>query len=75
MNFCSGRGDRVKIVLRNTEGFHDWKVDAFNAATQRINAGTEDIIEFTADTAGTYEYYCSVGDHRAKGMKGTLIVE
>lgn len=69
------RGDRVKIVLRNTEGFHDWKIDALNAATKRINAGAEDAMEFTADTAGTFEYYCSVGDHRVKGMKGVLIVE
>jgi plastocyanin len=25
--------------------------------------------------AGEYEWYCPVGDHAAKGMKGTLIVE
>jgi plastocyanin len=24
---------------------------------------------------GTYEYYCPVGDHRAEGMEGKLVVE
>ena len=32
-------------------------------------------VEFVASIAGTFEYYCSVGEHRAKGMKGNLIVE
>ena len=25
--------------------------------------------------AGTYEYYCPVGNHEAEGMKGTLTVK
>jgi plastocyanin len=28
-----------------------------------------------ADKKGTFEYYCSVGQHRALGMKGKLVVE
>lgn len=69
------KGDRVRINLNNTEGFHDWVVDEFNARTKRINAGQSDSIEFTADKTGTFEYYCSVGNHRQMGMVGQLIVE
>ena len=69
------KGDTVQIVFKNTEGMHDWRVDEFSAATKKIKQGEEDTITFVADKAGTFEYYCSVGQHRAMGMKGKLIVE
>jgi len=68
-------GDKVKIILNNEEGFHDWKIDEFNAATQQVSAGKVTSVEFIADKKGTFEYYCSVGQHRANGMLGKLIVE
>jgi plastocyanin len=67
--------DKVKITLNNTEGFHDWKIDEFNAATKQISAGQQDSVEFIASQKGQFEYYCSVGQHRQMGMKGVLIVE
>ena len=67
-------GDTVKITLQNTGGFHDLVIDAFGAATKRIQGGQSDTITFVADKAGTFEYYCSVDGHRAMGMKGTLTV-
>ena len=69
------KGDRVKIILDNTEGFHDWVLDEFNANSGRVQAGQKVEVEFVADQVGTFEYYCSVGNHRAMGMKGNLIVE
>ena len=68
-------GDKVRIEFTSEEGFHDWKVDEFNAATQKVNPGTAASIEFIADKKGAFEYYWSVGQHRANGMKGNLIVE
>lgn len=69
-------GDTVRIVFKNEDGFHDWKIDEFNAATQIIQTGQkETTIEFVANQVGEFEYYCSVGEHRKFGMKGTLIVE
>ncbi len=67
-------GDKVKIIFKNTDGFHDFHIDEFNVATPRISAGQQAVVEFTADKAGSYEFYCSVGNHRAMGMKGTLMV-
>lgn len=69
------KGDKVKVTFKNTEGMHDWKLDEFNAKTNVINAGAEESVEFVANQVGTFEYYCSVGSHRALGMKGNLIVE
>lgn len=68
-------GDTVRINFTNTQGFHDWTVDEFNAKTKQLQAGQTDTVEFTADKAGTFEYYCSVSNHRQMGMKGNLIVE
>ncbi|PIR96004.1 MAG: hypothetical protein COT92_03340 [Candidatus Doudnabacteria bacterium CG10_big_fil_rev_8_21_14_0_10_42_18] len=69
------KGDRVKIVLNNVEGFHDFVIDEFNASTPQIQAPNTAEVEFVADKAGTFEFYCSVGNHRAMGMVGTFIVE
>ena len=68
-------GQKVRIDFTSTEGFHDWVVDEFNARTEQVSAGNSTSVEFTPDKPGTYEYYCSVGNHRAQGMVGKLIVE
>jgi len=69
------QGDIVTINLTNSDGFHDWVVDEFGAATDTIQAGETTSITFVASKKGTFEYYCSVGSHRAQGMVGNLIVE
>lgn len=69
------KGDIVTINLKSTEGFHDWVVDEFDAATERINEGDTTSVTFTADKVGTFQYYCSVGKHRQLGMVGYIIVE
>ncbi len=69
------KGDAVAIIFKNVEGFHDFRIDEFNVATQKIGVGQEETVRFTADKTGTFEYYCSIGQHRAMGMKGTLVVE
>ena len=68
-------GDSVRVEFSSTEGFHDWKVDEFQAATEKVRVGNTTTVEFVADKAGTFEYYCSVGSHRQMGMKGKLVVE
>ena len=69
------KGDKVVITFENTGGTHDFRIDGYNVGTNIINGGEEDEFEFTADKAGTFEYYCSVGNHRQMGMKGTLTVK
>ncbi|OGK12924.1 hypothetical protein A3A93_01710 [Candidatus Roizmanbacteria bacterium RIFCSPLOWO2_01_FULL_38_12] len=69
------KGDTVKIILNNTGGIHDWVIDEFDARTKQINDGETDTVTFVASETGEFEYYCSIGNHRAMGMVGTLIVE
>jgi|SRR3989344_6648649 len=70
------QGDKVRIEFTSIKGFHDWAVDEFGAKTKQVR-DTEGItfVEFVADKKGTFEYYCSIGEHRQQGMKGNLIVE
>lgn len=71
------KGDTVRITFKNTgeKGIHDFVIDEFDVATSELASGEEEEIEFVVDKTGTFEYYCSVGDHRAMGMVGSLIVE
>lgn len=71
------KGDMVKITLTNSGKMsHDWVVDEFTGVKMKqIKNGETDTITFVADTSGTFEYYCSVGQHRKNGMVGKLIVE
>jgi len=69
------QGDTVTINFVSSEGFHDWVVDEFDAATDRVQTGGTTSVTFVADKSGTFEYYCSVGSHREQGMVGSLVVD
>jgi plastocyanin len=69
------KGDKVRIIFKNADGLHDLKIDEFAVATKQIAAGTQEVVEFIASKSGSFEYYCSVGQHRANGMVGTLTVK
>jgi nitrite reductase (NO-forming) len=68
------QGERVTINFTNVKGFHDFVLDEFEVRTQQIPADSTATVSFLADKTGTFEYYCSVGQHRQNGMVGTLIV-
>jgi plastocyanin len=59
------QGETVRIIFHNIDGLHDFKIDEYNVATQFLEEGTTQ----------TVEYYCSVMSHRQQGMVGKLIVE
>ncbi|MDA1337952.1 MAG: cupredoxin domain-containing protein [bacterium] len=68
------KGQAVKVNFESTNGSHNFVVDEFNAKTTQVNTDATTSVEFVADQVGSFEYYCSVGQHRANGMVGTLTV-
>jgi plastocyanin len=70
------QGDKVRIEFSSVQGFHDWVLDEFQVATGKVR-DTDGLtfVEFVVDKKGTFEYYCSVGQHRELGMRGKLVVE
>ncbi len=74
------RGDRVKITFKNVgEVIHNFSIDEFGVATPVIPPGSTATVEFTADKAGTFAFYCSVQirteAHRTLGMEGEFTVK
>ncbi len=70
------KGQKVMISFQNTGKLpHNLTIDKLGIATKTIGAGQTDTVEFTADQAGTFAIYCSVGTHRQQGMEGTLTVQ
>lgn len=69
------KGQKTRIVFKDTQGMHDFVVDELNIRTTVIQTDQEDFVEFTPDNTGSFEFYCSVMTHRAMGMKGTIVVE
>jgi heme/copper-type cytochrome/quinol oxidase subunit 2 len=69
------KGQKIIVVLNSKDMMHNFTVDEFNVVGPVTNAGQTSTVEFTPDKTGTFEFYCAVGDHRAKGQVGTLIVE
>ena len=68
-------GDKVRVEFKSTDSMpHDFVIDEFGA-TEQVKGEATTFVEFTADKKGEYEYYCSVGKHRANGMFGKFIVE
>lgn len=69
------KGDRVKIIMTSKDMMHDFMIDELNVQLPITSAGETKTVEFVAEKAGEFEYYCSVGQHRANGQVGKLIVE
>ena len=69
------KGDKVKININPINGTHNFNVDEFNVHAE-TPTGEVTTVEFVADKAGEFIYYCSMPGHRANGHWGTIkIVE
>lgn len=69
------KGEKVRLVLKNIGKMpHNFVIDELGVQTKTISPDDEGTIEFTPSEVGTFEYYCSIGQHRANGMKGMLTV-
>jgi heme/copper-type cytochrome/quinol oxidase subunit 2 len=72
------KGQKVRIEMNSVgDGtmMHDFTIDELDVAMDKVPDGESGSVEFVADTVGEFEFYCSVGQHRANGQVGTLIVE
>lgn len=73
-------GAKVTVTFSNNEanGFsqHDWVVEGIAGAdSDAVAPGASATLTFTAPAqAGQFAYFCSIGDHRSRGMEGTLSV-
>lgn len=69
------KGDKVRLKITSTDVTHSFLLTDYNINT-KLEAGQTQIVEFTADKAGSFSFRCGVpcgSGH--KEMTGTLIVK
>lgn len=69
-------GEKVKLTFKN-EGTmpHDLVIDELGVRTKVIGGGQIDTVEFVASKGGSFKIYCSVGNHRVRGMEGDVEIK
>jgi plastocyanin len=71
-------GSTITVKLTSKDGMHDFVIDELMVKSKALADGqAQDVeIKIPADAGGkTYEFYCSIGQHRKMGMIGKLIIE
>ena len=68
------KGDTVKLHITSTDVGHGFALSAFGI-NKTLNPGQTVDVEFVADKAGSFQFFCNVfcGEGHG-GMKGTLVV-
>ncbi len=70
------KGDHVKLIFTSTEGTHGVRIPDLGLSTKAFSAGEEQVLEFTATNAGTFNYFCNVPCGKGhREMQGKLVVE
>ena len=70
-------GRPVELVLHNSSLVvpHNFTIaDANLSISQGVGRKRTHVVKFTPEHPGEYEFYCHVGSHAKKGMKGVLVV-
>lgn len=68
------KGEKVRINLTAVSMMHDFNIDELGVKVPITKSGSSAFVDFTPDKTGTFEYYCSVGSHRANGQIGKITV-
>jgi len=79
-NLIAGEpGETIKIKVTSKNGDHDFVIDELGVRSSILASGEEQVLVVTipanAVSGTTYEFYCSISNHRAMGMVGTLRVQ
>ena len=71
-------GETVRFVYTHEGGRHDLVLEENGqrvAGTEVLTTeGATDSFTYTFEEGGSYQFYCSVGTHRAQGMEGDIVL-
>ncbi len=68
-------GQKITILFDSKDMMHDFNIDELSVKGPMVKGGATDTFSFTPDKKGTFEFYCSIGQHRANGQVGTIVIE
>ncbi len=67
-------GDVVRVELRTEDIAHSLTIDEYRIS-KRVEAGMSVVLEFRAERAGTFPFYCNLQiDDGCRRMRGELVV-
>ena len=67
-------GDLIRVELRADDIAHSLTIDDYRIS-KRVEAGQPVVLEFRAERAGTFPFYCNLQiDEGCRSMRGELIV-
>lgn len=67
-------GDVVRIELRTDDIAHSLTIDDYRIS-KRVEPGVPSVLEFRAERAGTFPFYCNLQiDDGCRRMRGELVV-
>ncbi len=70
------KGDHVRLIFTSTSGTHGVMIPDLGLSTKAFSAGEEQVLEFTATNAGTFNYFCDVPCGKGhRDMQGQLVVQ
>jgi len=67
------KGDTIRLSITNTKGMHNFTLDEYGIKKE-LPLNEVVVVEFVADKAGEFVYYCAMPGHKAGGQWGTLRV-
>ncbi|MCR4276398.1 MAG: cupredoxin domain-containing protein [Candidatus Parcubacteria bacterium] len=68
-------GQTVTVTYTNAGKYpHNLVIDELSFTSKTIKAGETETFSFVPDKVGTFSFYCSLPNHREKGMVGTISV-
>jgi len=66
--------DLVRLTIRSEDIAHSFAIDEYRIV-KRVPAGGSTTVEFRADRAGTFRFYCNLTDQPGHAqMRGELVV-
>lgn len=72
-NTIQAKLNQPVTIKFNNSGFHTFTIDELGV--NQTVSGSTGSVTFTPNKKGTFEFYCTVGNHRDLGQKGTITVE
>ena len=68
--------EKIALTFRNAGRLpHNLTIKELGVSTKTIGQGASDSVEFIAEEAGIFTFYCSIGNHQSLGMEGSLEVK
>ncbi|MFN2540227.1 MAG: cupredoxin domain-containing protein [Mycobacteriales bacterium] len=78
--FTAKAGEKIEFKLENSSTAHEHELEIFGPDGKAIGEvgptqpGKQGEVVLELKVAGTYTYKCGIGDHAARGMKGSFTV-